>query len=217
MNTAYQFWRFLFLTVACASLLLPAQAITIYQSATLGQPGNSGYDLSDQYLGWEFQLNSPFQVQAIGGDISGSGTFFGAIVQLSGPSALPSGSPFDSSTIATTTFAGPGYSMDLSIPISVTLAAGDYALIFGGNQFGASGSGTMPFDNSDLPGSDYLVWHDPSHGAYWSSQTGMGMRFVVEGVPVPEPATAVLFAVGSGMLFVQRIRTRRIREQSLHH
>jgi hypothetical protein len=202
------------LAIACASALHYAHAITIYESATLGRTGpyaNSGYDIDTQCLGWRFHLDAPFQVQAIGGNISGSGTFFGAIAPLSSPSALPSGTPFDDTTIAVTTFRGPGDATDITIPLSALLVPGDYALIFGSEQFGTSGSGTMSFFNQDLPGSSpYLVWHDQSHGSYWAYEQISGIRFVVKGLVVPEPNAVALLAVSYGTILLWWRRTNRL-------
>jgi hypothetical protein len=198
--------------IACASVVQHAHAaITIYESATLGQTGqyaNSGFDIdAAQTLGWRFHLNAPFEVQTIGGNISGSGTFFGAIVPLSNPSAFPSGSPLDDTTIAFATFGGPGNATDISIPLSTLLVPGDYALLFGSGQFGTSGSGTMSFFNPDLPGSEpYMAWRAGNwqdfNAAIFAPPTPSGIRFVISGVVVPEPNAVALFvlAVGLGII-----------------
>ncbi len=206
--------------IACASVLHHAHAFTVYESATLGRTGlyaNSGFDIdADQYLGWRFHLNAPFQVQAIGGNISGSGTFFGAIVPVSSVSAIPSGRPFDDTTISVATFAGPGNATDVSIPLSAFLLPGDYALIFGSERFGTRGQGTMSFFNYDLPwGSPYLSWrlgswYEFDAGHLFAPPDPSGIRFVVSGIVVPEPYAGELFvlAVGLGVFLPQSRRTR---------
>lgn len=215
--------------IACASTLLSAQTATIHESATLGRTGqyaNSGFDLdADQYLGWRFHLNAPFQVQTIGGNISGSGTFFGAIVPLNSLSGVPSGRPFDDTTISVATFAGPGNATDLSIPMSALLRPGDYALVFGSERFGTSGHGTMSFFNPDLPwGSPYLAWragswHEFDAGHLFAPPTPSGIRFVVSGVVVPEPNAGALFilAVGLGIILLRLRRTRPLDQTRAGH
>src|SRR5262245_12118734 len=65
------------------------------------------------------------------------------------PTALPSGAPFDSTLVASTTFNAGFPSTDLLTPLSVTLPPGDYALIFGSGLFGAVAEGFMTVNNTD--------------------------------------------------------------------
>lgn len=195
-------------TILCASMMVCAQSI-IYESATLGPVGlgaGSGLALSYHLLGSRFHLDTPVQVDAVGGDIWGSGSLFAAIVSVNGPSALPSGSPFDSTTIATTTFSPPSVAADITIPLSTFLAPGEYALIFGSQHFGATGSGVMPFSNYDLPGSiPYIDWDYTVQ--QWANMTGThvdGLRFVVYGDVVPEPNVGALLAMGIAALLTRR-------------
>jgi hypothetical protein len=70
--------------------------------------------------------------------------------------------------------------------MSAALGPGDYALVFGGADsavgyfpFGATGGGTMPNNNTNLPGASYFfgdAWH-------WADDPAgnVGPRFVVEG------------------------------------
>ena len=180
-----------------------AQGDIIYESATLGPAGqNGGATLAgSQYSGSRFSLNDPVQVQGMGGHMFGidGGSLFGAIVSLSGSSALPSGSPFDTTTMAATTFTLPiGADADVTVPLSLELQPGNYAIIFGSGQFGASGLGAMPMDNIDIPGqASYFAWVN-NNG--WIDGSISQTRFVVYGDVVPEPGTFALFAIASGAI-----------------
>ena len=156
-----------------------AQATLIHESATLGAPGQgSGVSLSsNQFLGSRFTVSTTVQVAAIGGHLSAFGTLFGAIISLSSPTALPSGVPFDTTTIASTVFTGLSPSVDFRTPLSVTLPPGDYALIFGSGQFGASGFGVMPSNDTDIPGqASYFFWNVSN----WAQGGFANARFVIE-------------------------------------
>ena len=85
------------------------------------------------------------------------GTLFGAIVSLTNSSALPTGNPFDTTTVAETTFSLPTGYTDILVPLSVTLPAGEYGLVFGGGvggpgAFGATNAAGMLESNVDIPG-----------------------------------------------------------------
>ncbi len=166
---------------------LPTYAdIIIHESAIMGNPGwLGGSALTEGYfLGSRFHVDATIEVTQIGGHLahvqSHPGDLFGAIISLSGPDALPTGSPFsDDEVVRKTLFHGPIPSNDFRIPLSVVLGPGDYALIFGSGQFGATGWGIMPSNNFDLPGASYLRWYGDS----WSNSAVSGFRFVVEGLP----------------------------------
>jgi hypothetical protein len=191
----------------------PVRGDVLYQSATLGPIGQTAGDTlsSSQYLGARFSLNNAVQVQAIGGnmyDIDG-GSLFGAIFPISGPNAMPSGSPFDVAPLAEVTFTLPIYAdADVSIPLSVELQPGNYALIFGSGQFGATGVGAMPTDNPDIPGqTPFFGWWNNQ----WNNDSVSNMRFVVYGAAVPEPGTFTLFAIASGAIALLRLRRKTLR------
>jgi cysteine-rich repeat protein len=163
-----------------------ALAGTIHESALMGTPSQGGgSSLNTQLIGSRFSVTEAVRISAIGGHIVHytfePGLLFGAIVALSSPTALPSGAPFDGSTMASTTFSGLFPSADIRVPMDVILPPGDYAVIFGaGGHFGATGQGAMPQNNTAVPGSDdQFFWS--SGGLFWvDSGTGSNRRFVVE-------------------------------------
>ncbi len=199
---------------ACVGLAMmgmagTASAFLIHESATLGPLGNfGGTTLSGtQFLGSRFSVTSTVQVGSIGGNIAefAGGDLFGAIIGLSSPLALPTGSPFTlAEVIASTTFTGTSLSADILVPLSVTLSPGDYALVFGSGEFGATGTGFMPFNNTDLAGASYFFWT----GTQWVDGLA-NMRFVVSSSSAPEPSTLSLFATGLALLAFLGWRRRR--------
>lgn len=187
-----------------------AQAVVTLASASLG-PTNSGDGFtisSNQFLGWRFQLTSTFQVTAIGGNLQiGSGSIFGAIVALSGSNTLlPEQSFLPEQVLAATTLDASSGSGDVRIPLSVTLAPGNYGLVYGSGLFATTGSGIILYGNSDFPGSTYFSCSNCMSGSgTWSDSQITNTRFVVEGnaitsvpVTVPESSSALsLLGLGS--------------------
>jgi hypothetical protein len=189
----------------------------IFQSALLGPTGqSSGTTISPfQFLGARFSISEPATITEIGGhmgviDANSVGSFFGAVIRLSGPGSLPTGSPFSlSEVVATTTFNLPFTTIDFLTPLSTTLTAGDYALVFGAGQFGSpvTAVGVMPNDNFDLPGASYFFWQAST--STWFNDGISNMRFVVEGNFIPEPPTLLLLGPLLAVLLVwQRKSTR---------
>ena len=200
-----------FAALVCTNV---AQADIIYESATLGQVGLTGgvavaagfddYMETDYYAGARFHLDYEAEVTAIGGHFlldNDTGNLFGAILPLSGPGAMPSLPPFDSSDIiASTVFVPDSPSTDYRTSLAVTLQPGDYALIFGSNALGAE-DGIMNIiiaaDQQRLDGGDLI--RAEADGS-WSAEV-LPARFVIEGtVNVPEPATLILFGLGGILL-----------------
>src|SRR6185369_4834197 len=103
--------------------------------------------------------------------------------------------PFDGTLLASTTFTAPTLaSSDVSVPLSVVLSPGDYALVIGTGLFGASGAGVLATNNTSL-GASYLTWN----GSSWTNCCNADVvpRLVVYGTTaVPEPTTIALVGVG---------------------
>jgi hypothetical protein len=188
------------LTLVGLASAAPGQAAVIHESATLGPTGIQsnvpGITLF-QHLGSRFTVDEAIEVESVGGHFVGFSIWFAAIVSLASPTALPSGSPYDATTVAATVFSPPFPSDDVLIPLSATLSPGSYALIIGAGYFGAGmASGGMPANNVDIPGSaSYISWYlDDSLG--WREAAPQGLRFVVTGRVVPEPGAIAIFGFG---------------------
>lgn len=174
----------------------------LLESAQLGPiEQNLGLTVwGQQFLGWRFSLSRASTITRVGGhlraDFTGTG-LFAAIIKLPAPNSLPSFAPhaIESSpdTVAHTLIVPTSPSSDILAPLSVpvVLQPGIYGLVFGGADsavtyfpFGATGTGVMPNDNTDLPGSSYFV----GDAVRWSNvnpQAGYtNIRFVVEAEPV---------------------------------
>ncbi len=72
---------------------------------------------------------------------------------------------------------------------------------FGSGLFSATGSGFMPSNNTDIPGSaSYFFWNEIA--GTWTDGGISNVRFVVAGnsgpAPIPEPGTLLL--IGSGLV-----------------
>ncbi len=163
----------------------------LHESASLGVPGQLLGTTVDgqQFLGSRFHLAQAAQVTAVGGHVKGEfGPLFAAIVSLPSPAGVPGFAPhaIESFALASTLFTPSQLSSDILTPMSAVLGPGDYALVFGGADsavgyfpFGATGTGVMPTNNTDLPGASYF------HGDAWrwvdDQGTASGLRFVVEG------------------------------------
>lgn len=183
-----------------------ANAILIHESATLGNTGIlGGWTIGqDAWVGSRFSTTQPWQVTAVGGHMGGTGTYFAAIVELSGPGGLPTFAPsFDISgdVLAITTFRLTDPSAEVTVPLSVLLDAGDYGLVFGGGGFGY-----MPTRNltgaMSLPGASYFEVFLPNvdPNATWQSvSNNIALRFFVDAdaaARVPVPTTLALLAAG---------------------
>jgi hypothetical protein len=208
--TMNDFRRLQILSVlACALTLASAKADTIWESALLGPQADEGTWIgTQQFVGTRFHLANPTEVQQVGGALYSSGTIFGGIFALSGPTAFPAGNPFDETPLALTVFVAQysPFDWDIRTPLDVTLAPGDYALVFGSGLYGATGLGVANNHNIDVPGSSCLWWNGwyaPSASWFdWDPGFNGSMRFVVEGVTVPEPGCMGIFAIGAVLMFL---------------
>jgi hypothetical protein len=183
-----------------------AQAEIIRESATPGdgsaesslRVGFFNEDRGAFHLGLRFQLGTEVQVDSVGGRFSqGQGTLFATIVSLTDLTALPSGNPFDSSTLATMVFTPPSRVefADIQVPLSVRLVPGSYALIFGSEYFGANGHANMPLNNPAVVAQESLVtWgiDELPWRPFGLPPSSYLPRLAIEGTFVPEPAAAMI-------------------------
>jgi len=183
----------------------------LYSNAAQGPATAIGLILgSGQLAGMRFQLSSSAVIDGVGGDLQvsstiGTGSIFGALVQLQDMSDYPDS--IDLSTpdvLATFVFSASADFTDVTIPIApLTVHPGDYALVFGSDLFGATGEGSMSTDNPNFSDSSTFFYNtfDESWQEYGA---GGGLRFTVYGAPVPEPSSAVLIAFLSVVLVLPR-------------
>jgi hypothetical protein len=174
----------------------------LYESAKAdGHGGGKSVDRF-QYLGERFHVAKATQVDHVGGDVGTmvpepSSTIFVAITPLSGPSGFPLETPLTFTPAAATAITLFELDSNLLFPLNAFLPPGDYALVFGSNRFGATGRGYLGTNNTENPGASYFVGSMDSifDNGIWRNDAGpRGMRFVVQGVQIPEPSAQALSA-----------------------
>jgi hypothetical protein len=208
--------RLLATAMAFVVLASAARAEYILETASYVGPQSFGYVVGQsQLLGARFSVAETTLVDHVGGNLlqDTPGDLFAAIVSLSDPIGLPSDQWMnDGSVVAHVVFAPPGPdSDDVRIPLSVALAPGHYALVFGSGLFGASGEGVMPFEGQeDTSQASYFAGGD-DHGG-WVDGGFDSVRFVVTGTSVPEPGTLTLIGTALlGWMTVRGLQGRRRR------
>lgn len=176
-----------------------AHADTILETAQFTGVDTGEYIVhEDRFIGAIFTVSSQTQITGIGGEFGGfpAGTIFGAIIALSSPSAFPSVTPdqLPSITVAETVFslvgrvpAKEGTGADIIEPLSATLNAGTYAVLFGSGLFGADGNGGLGWQNTPSGSPTYLQ----NFFGDWASFDDPGVRIVVEGSASPVPGPIV--------------------------
>ncbi len=190
-----------------------ARSAIIFESALAGPGGVSGITIggsSKQIYGAAFSINQVVQVDGIGGTFFSQGSgfpsdIFGAIISLPSIDAIPTGNPFTGpEVIGTTVFSVLNTSgADVSANLAVVLFPGSYAVVFGNDHFGSSGTAAAP-PAGNILSSHYLVWNTNSSG--WQGGTGYS-RFFVTGTTVPEPTSMVLgLSAILGLIAVKRKR-----------
>lgn len=184
--------------VGFATLVTQADgaAITL-ASAQMGPAGQiSGTPIgATKYIGWRFRVPKTMAVTEVGGHVGGiNGELFAAIVSLTALDALPQGAPFTDATVkASTTFLPPLPTAEFRTPLSVTLAAGTYALVIGSGKFGATGNGvasTVQQPNI-LPTTQasYIFWEQSVPNVFnWTVGSANNLRLVVVGTEIANPA-----------------------------
>lgn len=224
------------LLVFAAMLGTAANAAVVLESSTLeGRiPNCCGYPSifsenysgvgNPQWLGVRFNLTQETHVTGIGGLLGiDFGQLFATVVQLSSPTALPTGDPFALGTVkfAATLSGVPAadnFTQDYILATDFFLGAGSYGLIFGAGDLSPSstGFGGMHLDPAkDLIGaSQYFFYGNQGFfpgGAFWRELGIGGTRFVVLGdsiSTVPEPESYALVLLGLGLILISR-NTRR--------
>jgi hypothetical protein len=219
--------RFIYLAGVLALCgAVPAPANILYESATNGGgPTTGGVTIfSTQFIASEFTLHSAATITNITGEVASitgfPNIFFMTLLHLSGP-GLPNnliGDPFGGTPqLYTTTFSGgpAGAANEVSFPVSVSVSAGTYAVVFGSGLFGSpAAEGYMPgtgAGNIVLPGANLFTWYDSTGNsdysrARWTESGNGGQRFVVEGIPIPEPSSLALIVIACASLGIGRLR-----------
>ena len=195
------------LIVSIAALIVTpsaAPAAIIFESAQPGGGGQSGITIggaSHQIYGAAFSISTGVHVDSIGGLINPSGApftndIFGALVRLTSVDALPTGNPFTGPEVVASVVFNAGS----DAPLSVDLDPGAYAVVFGNDQFGATGTAVAPPAGTVLT-THYLVWN--TNAGSWGGGTGYS-RFYVTGTVVPEPSSALLLLSGAALCLRRR-------------
>jgi hypothetical protein len=151
-----------------------------------------------------FQISETTQVSEAGAYMVTNGQpMFAAIVSLTDASDLPSGSPFDSSTLAASLFTPGMSSDDYFAQFNLTLQPGWYGLVIGAGYFGSpSTAGGLLVQ--DGPGSTpnlfgWSTFVPPGVPVTWSRGGGGNFRMVVED-NAPEPGSWVLIVGGLSLV-----------------
>lgn len=171
----------------------------LLESATAGPIGQLlGMTVwGQQFLGWRFNISTTSRMTHVGGHLCAGIAgmeLFAAIVKLPPPQSLPAFAPHlittSPDTLAHLLFVPPSPSRQLLLPLSapLILQPGTYGLVFGGadtaiaqnpyKPFGATGTGVMPTNNSDLFGSTYFFGDE----LHWNTlaPSNNNLRFAVE-------------------------------------
>lgn len=195
----------------------PASAVLIFESASGGATsaysGTSVGGSSKQIYGAAFSITQNIDVTAIGGLFFSQGypfpdDIFGALIALDSLDDVPVGSGLaESDVMGYATFhVGATTPHEVMAPLSVRLAPGSYAVVFGSGEFGTSGIAALPLTGS-VYAQNYLVYN--TDGGQWYGGTGGGRVFVEGSVaPVPEPSQIALVLVGLIVLSA-RLRVKR--------
>lgn len=210
--------RILFATVGLAAAVAgtEAYASTVYESAGYSGIDYGDYVLSDyDVIGAAFTITQQTQITGIGAQFGAynGGTIFGAIVPLASLNSRPAGglSQLGSIALADTVFTVPSgtTALDYTVPVSVSLNPGTYAVVFGSGLFGAEGYADLgDYNNPEGSPNLFRAFFSNDFQAFDDN----GVRLTVAGSavsPVPLPAALPLLAGAlGGAGFVARLRKR---------
>jgi hypothetical protein len=163
----------------------------------------------------KFQLTSHAVTNAIGGNfrvVAGQGNeeIFGAIVTLSGPTDFPNSLDLSTPDVLGTTLLAPSnqVSGEVTAPLTLALTPGWYALIFGGDLFGATGDGRAPGQFSGDTNIDsplYFHWNRFTNiSTYVNDGNSLHNELLLTGNVVPEPSTFLIAACFAVATFLSR-------------
>jgi len=190
-----------------------ANAGIIFSTADYTGVDTGEYIVSDdRYFGVGFTLDATTEIRGIGGQFGGfpSGAIFGAIVPLTSAGSLPSFTPseIEANSLAHVVFSAPSATTDLTVPLSITLSAGSYGLVFGSGAFGADGAGGLGDGNNPVGSPSFFTYLSfDLDGNSWETASMDGARFTITGAP--EASTWMMMTagfVGLGLLGYRRAR-----------
>jgi len=188
-------WFTLIVALVLTQAAVHAATVTL-ESATMGATGQGiGPSVSGtNYVGWRFKVTSTTAVTEVGGHLGAiNGNLFAAIISLTALDAMPQGAPFADGTVkASTSFTPPSPSAEFRTPLSVSLAPGSYALIFGSGKFNASGTAMAAINGqpniAPTTQSSYVFWRQTLPNVFnWTVGTSNNIRFVVAGSEIAGP------------------------------
>jgi hypothetical protein len=195
-----------FITCLLSALMIAsrADAVTIFESGTLGPTGVTWSELANQtvpgtnvntvvFIGVRFELTEPILTSQVGGHFAerNAGTFFGAIVSLDNANDFPTSTNLSTPDVlgsATLTFPNP--SAEVYGNLNLSLNPGWYALVFGSGLFSTTGLGGAVRNGADI--GDQVYFSNNSGGWGVLSSSFDNHRFVINGTIVPEPSTFCL-------------------------
>ena len=192
-----------------------ARGDVVLETATVGPNPQPEIGLGGlQWVGARFSISQTTQVDEIGANLEGASTIFGAIVPLSGPNGLPTFAPsqIQSFALANTVFSVTLTIQDYSAPLSVTLAPGDYGVVFGVGPFGAGGGANLTGGNIPTGQGSFFSALNVVSDSWHDQPTLTDLRIFVLGTSIPEPSTWLLAATG-GIVVGGATCTRRLSER----
>jgi hypothetical protein len=201
---------------------------TLFETANGSTTTNfTGFD-DNVFFMHRFQVAAPVQLESVGGTFGNFSDFpitpFAAIVALTGSSDVPNSNDLTTSDVLGTTLlssipADEFDGIERTGQISLNIAAGWYALVFGSGKFGASSAANfdlaMPdFTNDLAPGQLPTSLFLPTHAQFPNLIINQVSDPRFFATIVPEPSTWMLGAIGSAFVALLAGRTSRRRRPS---